>query len=175
MKINGEEIKGPAEEVLVLPRPTGRDIVLRAQAVRSYDDFHHRVTEPKPKKRLEAGGWKESFDDPQYKKDVADYGELKFAWVVLVSLEPSNIEWDTVDMDKPSTWPNWSDDMRKAGLIETEINRVINCVTSANSLNEQKIEAARQNFLRGLAVASAKQSSLDSEQQSTPSGEPAKD
>ena len=171
MKINGIEVHGPAEEVLVLPRPTAQDLVFRAVAVTSMSEFERLCPDPKPKARLVAGGWKDWVDDPAYLEAIQKHGQLRFAWILLSSLAPSNIEWDTVDATQPSTWLNWEADLKAAGLSQTEINHVINCVASANSLNEQKLEAARQNFLRGLARASEKSSSPSSEQPSTPSGE----
>lgn len=175
MKINGIEVQGPAEEVLVLPRPTANDLVFRAVAVTDMSGFERLCPDPKPKSRLVAGGWKEWVDDPAYLESIQKHGQLRFAWILLRSLAPSNIEWDTVDGNQPSTWLNWEADLKAAGLSQTEVNHVINCVASANSLNEQKLEAARQNFLRGLAKASEKLSCQSSGQPSTPSGEPASD
>jgi len=175
MKINGAEVKGPAEEVLVLPRPTAEDLVFRAIAVTDMTEFEAMCPEPKPKAMLVAGGWKKSLDNPEYIQAVGDHGVLRFAWILLKSLEPSNIEWDTVERNKPSTWCNWDADMKAAGLSQTEVNHVVNCVASANALNEQKLEAARANFLRGLERASVNSSSPSSEPPSTPSGEAASD
>jgi hypothetical protein len=171
MKVNGVEVKGPAEEVLVLPRPTSKDLVFIAKAVLNTDEFSKMVPEPKAKARLEAGGWKKNLDDPAFKKALMEYGELRFAWMVIKSLEPSNIEWDKVNIDKPSTWMSWSDEMKEGGMSQTEINRVINCVASANALNEQKLEAARESFLQGLAKASENSTGQNSDQENTQSGE----
>lgn len=172
MKINGIEVKGPAEEILVLPRPTAQDLVFRAMAVSDTSEFEQKCPMPKPKAKLVAGGeWKKSLDDPAFLEAMEDHGNLKFSWIMLKSLQPSNIEWDTVDMNKPSTWPNWQDDLRNAGLTETEINHVANCVASANALNQQKLDAARENFLRGLAKASENSSYQNSEPETTPSGD----
>lgn len=176
MKIGGVEVKGPTEEVLVLPRATSEDLVFRAKAVVDMTEFENRCPLPKPKAKLVAGGeWKKALDDPAYIQAVKDHSEIRFAWILLKSLDPSDIEWDTVNFESPSTWTNWEEDLRNAGLSQTEINRVVNCVATANSLNEQKLEAARANFLAGLAKASEKSFSQNSEQEPTPSGEPAND
>jgi hypothetical protein len=173
MKIGGKEVKGASEEYLVLPRPTGEDIVFHAVAVDDLDEFALKCPAPTPKRALVAGGWKENFDDPSYLESVMKHSELQYAYMVLKSLEPSNIEWDTVEMEKPSTWLNWEKDLKDAGLTQTEVNRVINCVSTANSLNEAVLEEARESFLRGLAKASEKSSGPVTEPQSTPSGTPA--
>jgi hypothetical protein len=172
MKINGVEVKGPSEEVLVLPRATGEDIPFIARAILDYDEFEKRVPEPKPKAVLVKGGWKENVDDPAFKEAVEKRDDLRIAWLVLKSLEPSNIEWDTIDMDKPSTWLNWQDELRDAGLNTTEIGRVITCVTTANALNEEKLEAARESFLAGLAKASKEKPGHRTGPDSTQSGTP---
>lgn len=171
MKINGVEVQGPSEEVLVLPRVTSQDLVFRAIAVQDTDQFDVLCPPPKPKAKLVAGGWKNSVDDPAYLEAVQKHGHLRFAWMLLKSLEPSNIEWDTVKADQPSTWLNWEADLKNAGLSQTEVNHLVNCVASANALNSQKLEAARANFLRGLAKASEKSSFQSSEPATTPSGE----
>ena len=41
------------------------------------------------------------------------------------SLEPSQIEWDTVESD-PRSWSNWSTDLRNGGLSDNECHRVMN-------------------------------------------------
>ena len=171
MKINGVEVKGPSEEVLVLPRVTSPNLVFMAVAVRDTAQFDIICPAPRPKPKLVAGGWKESVDDPSYLEALQKHGELRFAWLLLKSLEPSNIEWDTVKADQPSTWLQWEEDLKTAGLSDTEVQHVINCVATANALNNQKLEAARESFLRGLAKASEKSSFQSSDLATTPSGE----
>lgn len=176
MKINGVEVRGPAEEVLVLPRISGPDLVFRAKAVLDDAEFTTRCPLPKPKAKLVAGGeWTKAIDDPKYIESIKQHSRLRFAWIFLKSLEPSNIEWETVDMEKPSTWFNWEKDLRKNGFSQTEIDHITNCVASANALNQQKLDAARENFLRGMRQESENSSCLSIEQENTPSGEPVND
>ena len=172
MKVNGVEIKGSAEEYLVLPRPTGPDIVFHATAVLDSSEFNSKCPEPAVKRVLVAGGWKEHVDDPDYQEAVNKQGELRFAWIFLKSLEPSKIEWSTIEPDKPSTWLNWRQELITAGFSSTEVNRIVNCVSSANSLDEEKLEEARESFLSGLAEASVKSSGLNTDLPDMPSGDP---
>jgi hypothetical protein len=150
MKIDGREVKDDfPEDILVLPR-MDHDIVFRARGVPDMEEFKKLVPEPMCPTLLKKGRKVNDSENPDYLKQVADYGEKRFAYLVLKTLEPTNIEWDTVDMGKPSTWKNWTEELRKAGLSEPECNRIIALVLSANSLNEQRMKEAREAFLLGL-------------------------
>ncbi len=177
MKVNGVEVRGGSEDYLVLPRPGGTDIVFHAVAVVDMDEFDTRCPTPRPTGRrlTPGGGWQDNIDDPSYQEALEKHGMLRFAYILLKSLEPSGIEWDTVDPAVPSSWLNWRDDLVKAEFNTTEINRIVNVVSSANSLNEAKLEEARESFLRGLAKASNESSGLDTELPITQSGEAAND
>ena len=164
MKIAGQEVQGISEEILVLPRLDG-DLVFRAQAVQDYDAFEALCPEPKAKRMLVAGGWKEDTKSPGYKKEMEEFAERRFAYIALKSLEPSEIEWDTVNMDDPSTWANYMEDLKKAGLSATEVNRIVLCVMSANCLDEGKLEKARDAFLRGLEEEKTEKSSGPQDEQ----------
>ena len=172
MKIGGVT-PSVCEEYLILPRPQGDDLVFHARAVADMSEFDRLVPEPKAKPILVKGGWKDNVDDPAYQEAVRKRDELRVAWMCIRTLEPSEIEWDTVEEDKPSTWLNWYSDLENAGLSVAEIQRIIYTVTTANSLNEEKLEEARDSFLRGLEQASGKSTGPSSEPPNTASGEPA--
>jgi hypothetical protein len=93
--------------------------------------------------------------------------------MVIRSLEPSEIEWDTVDPDNPSTWLNWDRDMKSAGLSQVECNRILQLVFQANCLDEAKLQKAREAFLLGQQPVPSEFSGPNTEPESTPSGEPA--
>ena len=174
MKMAGIEVNGPSEEVLVLPRLHG-DIVIRAKAVLDMTPFEAMCPEPKAKAMLVAGGFKKNDKDPGYLEQVDKHNELRFAYIALKSLEPSEIEWETVVMDDPSTWSNFQTELTEAGFSSIEINRIIVCIMQANSLDEDKLEKARESFLRGQEEAQEKSSGPGTEPKNTSSGEPAKD
>lgn len=170
MKIGGVDVGGPCEEVLVLPRLKG-DVVIRTHAVMSMDEFDKLCPEPKPKKVLKAGGWQESTDDPTYKALMEEYGNRRWNYIALKSLEPSQIEWKHVDLGDPRTWEKWTEELAEAGFSSVEINRITVCVMQANALDEAKLEKARDAFLRGSGEEPENTSGPQTGPQNTPSGE----
>ena len=149
MKIGGVQVTS-CEELLVLPRPNGEDIPIRAKAVSVNDEFDKICPEPTPPNVRTKEGSKPDFTDKHYRQAQVIRGEQRFAFMVLKSIESSDIDWDgAVDLEKPTTWLKWRGELMKAGISEVECNRIVNLVMSANSLDEAKIEAARQGFLRG--------------------------
>ena len=174
MKIGGVEIKGPHEELLILPRPD-ENIIIRAKAVMDMDVFDKLCPEPKPPGKRTKDGWVPNTDDPSYKQTLADYNSKRLGYLIIQSLIPSEIEWDTVSLDNPSTWNNYTADLRKGGLSNIEINRIIVCVMQANALDEKKLEEARKVFLLGQGQVPKEYSGQNSEPASMLSGAPVKD
>lgn len=174
MKIGGIDPKSlPMEELLVLPRGD-KEIVFRATGVPDYAEFNALCPEPKAPGKLVAGsGWEPNKDDPDYKSLVDLHNSKRTAWMVINSLIPSKIEWDTVVVGKPSTWVNWEADMKAAGLSQVECNRVIQLVFQANCLDEDKLKKAREVFLAGQGPVPSEFSGQSTKQGSSPSGTPA--
>jgi hypothetical protein len=148
MKVGGVEVS-PCEELLVLPRSNGSDIPFRARAVSISKEFNEKVPMPVAPMLQTKDGNKHDFKDPAYKAALQRRDEQRFALMCLRSLEPSNIEWETVDIDDPGTWLNWDVELKAAGISDVEGQRIINLVMAANSLDEKKVEEARQAFLLG--------------------------
>jgi hypothetical protein len=175
LNIGGQTINGPSEEILVLPRVKG-DIIITARAVLSMEDFDRYVRAPKAKRAFVKGkGNILLTEDPGFKKEMETYGEKRFAFMALKSLEPSEIEWQTVKLEEPNTWLGWTEELKSAGLSEIEIQRIVVCVMQANSLDENKLKEARAAFLHGLEAEAEKSSGPSIEQANTPSGPPASD
>jgi hypothetical protein len=147
MKIGGVQVT-PSEEILVLPRPAG-NIVIKAKAVSFSDDFDKMCPEPIAPLIMTKDGSHRDVADKDYKRSVDIRHERRFAYMMIRALEPSEIEWEEVDLEKPSTWMKWTDELTKAGITEVEMNRIIGAVMSAMSLDEAKIKKAREDFLRG--------------------------
>lgn len=172
MKIGGVQVTAPTEEILVIPRGD-QTIVFCAVAVPDMEEFHRLCPEPKPTGKFVKGEFVPDEDSKDYKAAMANYNMKRLSWMVIQTLKPSKIEWDTVDEQNPRTWNNWESDLRKAGLTQVEVNRVTQLVLDANSLNEEKLVKAREVFLRGRAQATDASCSQNSEQECSPSGEPA--
>ena len=147
MKIGGVEVSR-CEEVLVLPR-MGGDLVFRAAAVISMDEFDQICPKPEPPVRITKNGKEPNLTSDNYVKMLQNWSEQRYAWMCIKSLTPSEIEWEQVDMEKPSTWPKWTDELQAAGISSTEMNRIQNLILEANALNEAKLKEARESFLRG--------------------------
>jgi hypothetical protein len=150
MKIGNVEITR-CEQVLVLPRLDSEDIVFRATAVSSMDEFNAICPEPKAPGIRTKDGFKPDTKDEGYQQLVSLHGDKRLAFIVIKSLEPSNIEWDEVNIEDPTTWTKWQEELLDAGLSNIEANRVVACVMEANALDEGKLKEARDSFLLGLA------------------------
>lgn len=174
MRIGGKEVTGPNEEILVLPRMDG-DVVIKAQAVADMSEFEKLVPEPKAPGKLTKDGWIPLINDETYQDRLTRYNEQRFAYMAIISLQPSEIEWSGVVLDNPKTWVKWSDELAEAGLSTIEVNRIVVCIMQANSLDETKLKEARELFLRGLEEEAKKSSGLQTEQRSLQSGEPVND
>lgn len=174
MKIAGVTPSGPTEEILVLPRVDG-DIVFRARAVLDLDEFNAMCPMPKAPGMLTKDGFRPNVDAHSYKEMVARRSQLHMAYLVIKSLEPSEIEWDSVYHDKPDTWPNWEKDLKNAGFNDVEVQRIFVCCLQANSLDEAKLKLARESFLAGQGNQSVASTGQNTEPESTQSGEPAAD
>lgn len=155
MKIAGKKIEGRNTEVIVLPRPLGTDIVLRAEAVLSMERFNTMCPDPLPPMRIKPGGIREpNVTDPGYKAELVLFQTKRLAFLMLESLKATpDLEWETVKDDDPNTWVLWEKELADSGLSAIEIGRIRTGVLNANCLNESLIETARETFLRGMVAS----------------------
>jgi hypothetical protein len=172
MKIAGiDPTTLPSEVVLVLPRGE-QQIVFRAQPVRDMDAFETVCPRPIPPGKMTRDGFVPMENDPTYQQVLAGWASQRLGYMVMKSLEPSQIEWDTVTEGDPRTWKGWATDLRNGGLSDIECHRVMNLVLEANCLDELKLKKAREVFLAGQEPKPAS-SGLPTEPASMPSGAPA--
>ncbi len=172
MKVGGVTITAPVEEILVLPRGE-KHLVFRAKAIPDMDEFEALSPRPEPPGKLTKDGWVPEPDNPDYRTILNNYELRRMSYMFIRSLEPSNIEWETVDINNPKTWNNWETDLKNAGMTAIEINKISNLVLAANCLSEAKLRQAREDFLHGQALAQAASSGPHTELLNTQSGEPA--
>jgi len=150
MKVGGIPITAPPEELLVIPRGE-EELVFRAEAI-SWDHFHKLCKEPEPPVVLVKGEKVPDVKDETFQHQVKQHATRQTAYLVIHSLKPSEIEWTSVDFDDPKTWVNYEKDLLEAGLVQVEVNRLIQLALDANQLDERKLEKAREAFLRGRAA-----------------------
>jgi len=173
MKIGGiDPATLPNEEILVIPRGE-KEVVFRAKGVVDYDEFNELCPAPKPPGKLTKHGWEPLDNDPDYKSLIAIRNNKLEAWIIITSLAPSNIEWDTVKPENPSTWTNWKQDLKNSGFNSVERQLISRLVFQANSLDEEKLKQARDHFLLGQQPVPDEFSGQTTEPENTPSGKPA--
>ncbi len=150
MKIAGHELGKPNEEICVLPRQSG-DIIFVAKAVLSFDDFDSIYPPPKPPQVVKPGGVRvEDPSDKDYISLIGKRATARLAWMMLKSLEDTpGLKWDTVVMTEPKTYLNFEKELHDAAFSVAEITAIQRAVINANSINEERMIEARENFLRG--------------------------
>lgn len=175
MKIAGVDPKSLSTEIiLVLPRGE-QNLVFRAKGLPNMDEFTALCPTPKPPGKLTKDGWVANVNDPTYQQILGEWAKKRLGYMVVKSLTPSEIEWDTVKEGDPRTWSNWEKDLSAAMLTQVESNRVLALVLEANALDDDKLAKAREVFLAGQGPMPSEFSSLPSERPSSLSGEPVND
>ena len=149
MKIHGNKIEGPNEVPIVIPRKSKEDIAFIATAVLDYSDHDKiNVAPVSPVKTLPGGVQTPMLQDPKYVEDTQEWALRKTHWMVLTSLEATpGLEWESIDMDDPETWGDYQEEMKEAGLSDTEIGLIMSAVIEACGLDQTKIDLATESFL----------------------------
>jgi len=176
MKIFGKTFTEPNTVEIILPRGTDF-IVFKAQAVNDFDDFEKLCPEPKPKFIQRPGQASEEYlDDPEYKKERMTWAGQRLDWMILESLSVTpGLEWTKVNMDSPSTWELYKEELKDSFFNDMEINRIVDGVLKANCLSEKAIEEAEKRFLAIRQEQSELENSQEAVEKSTPSGQLAKE
>jgi len=154
-----EAIFGP------LPFKRGKDILaFFAQPVWDMDEFNVLCPPPVNRNyRFTKGGKELDPDAPVYKEALAAYGRKRWGYIVMKSLEPSNIKWNKVKADDPETWLNVEEELRET-LAHFEFSKLMELVHEANALDEEKLaENAKLFFQRTAQQADPSENSPDSE------------
>ena len=167
MKIGGIDPSVLSREfLLVLPRGD-KQIVFRARGLKDMEEFNAICPVPKAPGKLTKDGFVPNTSDETYQQVMKQWGAKRLGYMVTRTLEPTEIEWDTVELGNPLTWANWEKDLMNAGLSQFECNRITSLVLEANSLDDDKIEKARAVFLAGQEQAAANSCGPQTEQANT--------
>jgi hypothetical protein len=173
MKIGGiDPVQLSNEDFIVLPRGK-QNIVIRAKALPDMDEFYALCPEPTPPGKLTKDGWVPEPNDEGFRAIKATWSLKRVAYMVIKSLEPSAIEWDIVDVSNPKTWNKWDEELRNNGITQIEVSRILHLVFEVNSLDEDKLQKARDFFQLGQEKAKLESSGQPTEPPTTQSGEPA--
>jgi len=157
MKINGKKIQRPQYEVVVFPRRDG-DIIIKAQAVLSYEPFDKLCPAPTPPVVVRPNGTDEGaksidVNNPKYIEAINTWGKRKLDWMIIQSLKATEgLEFETIDSSDPDTWGNIHKELEDAGFSPLELTKIVDAVITACGLNQDKIDEATRNFLVSLAA-----------------------
>jgi hypothetical protein len=160
------------ETMLVLPRGETQ-IVFRAKGLKDMSEFNALCPLPKAPVKRTKEGIVSNTADSSYQQLMQQWGAKRLGFMVVKTLAPSAIEWDSVNIDDPETWTKWEDDLKNGGLTQFECNRVTALVMEANSLDDAKIERALAVFLAGQEQVAESASGQPTEPANTSSGVPA--
>ncbi len=151
MKLKGREIKGPNYEYIIIPRYDG-DIVLKAQAVLDRKGFDSVYPVPKPPTITKANGHVEAdFTDAAYLGLMERRNQAQYGFVLMTALSVTeDLEWGILSFSKPETWSQWEEELRSSGFSNSEIQLIMDGVSAANGMNQEKLEQARKRFFAGL-------------------------
>lgn len=159
MKIAGQKVDaGNFVETIVIPKGDTQ-YVFKAKPVSSSDFalFEALVKLPMPPTVLKPGiGEVTLSDDPSYLIQRMDWARKKSQFTFMMSLSATpDLEWETVDAEKPDTWGNIQSELEDAGFTPTEVNAIMACAVVANGLDSDKIEKATKDFLAMMASQEA--------------------
>ncbi len=149
MKIKGKRLESTNEVTIVLPRFNGEDIIFKAAVVLDYPNLDKLLTKPEAPNILKRGKQEKDYKDKGYISQVQNNYEYRLNYMVLLSLAATEgLEWETVDMEKPDTWENWESELKESGIPNTEVMYIFNKVQEVNSLDQDKLDEARERFLQ---------------------------
>ena len=150
MRIKGKLIGAPESRLCVFERGEEK-YVFTINAVLDYTEFDKLCPTPSPPKVTKPGGVAlANPESPIFLEKLTKYSIVKTSWLILKALEQTEgLEWDDVNMEDPDTWDKYKDELMGSGLTEGEVAHLINQIYLVNSLDESKMNEARDRFIRG--------------------------
>ena len=172
MKIKGKTIPPPEPVTVKIPR--GDQIIeFVCGPVLDFSEFERLCPEPKAPLVTEVG--KGSYRDtkaPVYLAALEKHRDQRTNWLMLKSLSATkDLEWETVNMDDPTTWENFRKELREC-FTDAETVHVINSIMDANYPSEERLKEAIKNLQPPHTEAENSDTSQKEEQDSTQSTEP---
>lgn len=149
MQLNGQKVKNDNRVLVVIPRTSG-DLGFYFQPVlETEEEYLEKYSLPKaPMIREPRKPPYPDYNDSGYKEAVLEHQRRRLAYNFLVSISATpTLMWDTVDLEKPETWVNWQKEMTEAGFTQSEQNLLFEGYMKANTLSDEYVAKATQNFL----------------------------
>lgn len=155
MKLNGIVPKLEREIVIPILSDTV-SLFFIAKPIASYDPFEALCPMPKPRMGGEPGKERPMTEASDYKEALKKHGQLFAEWVNVTSLvevagadgNREAIDWETVDLEKIDSYPNWRIELKESnGLSESDIRRIELEILRCNSMDDALIEKAKEDFL----------------------------
>ena len=134
---------------VVLPRE-GEDLVFKFKAVLDIKRFEDLCPEPKLSTVISVidGTKKPDPTDPTNTEKTEKHNGLRIAYMFLHSITATEgLEWETVNIDDPTTWENYKQELLDSNISLPELGHLITAMLEANGLSEEKMVEARNRFL----------------------------
>jgi len=150
MKIADKKLDGVPERIVVLPRDSG-DIILKVRCVKDFSAFNEKCPKPKAGEIVKPGGTRfTDVENPEYKKELQEWAEKRSAWILIQSLAATTeLVWDTVVFDDPTTWKNSYIELDATGMPPGELDQIMSAVLTVNGFSQQAFDDAKNRFLAG--------------------------
>lgn len=136
--------------------PVKRLIAFFAQPVWSWDEFNEQFPRPEPKAGevvFTKHGQQPDYDAPGYKQRIEQHNSRRWGFMILKSLEPSEVEFDNTSLTKPETWDQVEEILKRDEFSEFEFACIGNLIEEANGINSQKLEENKMDFLSRSKVS----------------------
>lgn len=150
MKVNGIQATPPKSEFVVIPREGG-NLVFECKCVLDYEPFEKMCPMPTPAKIIYAPGVEPLKEDKEYNDAINEWVKNQNLYMIVASLKDC-VEFELVKLGDYKTWGKLDEEFKQAGIIGVEYAKILEGVTTANGLNSDKLEQAKESFLAGLVT-----------------------
>jgi len=163
----------------VIPLPRGDDwYYFIARPVVKMDTFEAMCPPPQPPTlNYGKGRIEKNLGDPFYLDALAEHNQrfLDFLVVQGISVADETMKWNTVDLNDISTYCNWRTEIVASGFSPVCVQHMVEAILAVNTVSDEAIEAARNDFLAGKRRKRASELLLEAEADTIQSTESAND